>query len=224
MSAIELSGVTQAYGPERALSDFSIRIEEGERLVVTGPSGCGKSTLLRLIAGFSAPDSGTVALGGRTVSADGRILVPPEERGIGMVFQDLALWPHLTVRGNLEFGLKAKGVPKADREPKVREVLGLVGLEERIDARPRELSGGQQQRVALARALVLGPRIVLMDEPLSNLDRELALRLRAEIARLQGELGFTLVYVTHNLEEATALGTRVAVLDRGTLRSVGKPE
>lgn len=221
MSQIEFCGVTKAYGSERALVGVTLRIEERERLVVTGPSGCGKSTLLRLIAGLAAPDAGTVLLEGRTVSAGGRILVPPEERGIGMVFQDLALWPHLSVRGNLEFGLKARGVPTAEREEKIQDILRLVGLEARTDARPRELSGGQQQRVALARALVLSPRIVLMDEPLSNLDHDLAVRLRSEIVRLQTELGFTLVYVTHSREEALAVGTRSVVMERGALRSVG---
>lgn len=217
MSMIDLSEVTKKYGAERALDGITLRIAPRERVVIEGPSGSGKSTLLRMIAGLAAPDSGTLSLDGRVVSAEGRILVPPENRGIGMVFQDLALWPHLSVRSNLEFGLKARHVRATERDKLVRDILGLVNLGDKSDVRPSELSGGQQQRVALARALVLDPKIVLMDEPLSHLDPELAIRLRAEIVRLQEDRGFTLVYVTHLRDEAQAIGTRIVVMQDGVI-------
>ncbi len=221
MNVIHFDGVSKSYGGQPAVREFSLAIEQGERIVLLGPSGCGKTTVLRLLAGFIAPDSGAITIGGEAVAADGRNRKEPEERGLGMVFQDLALWPHLTVRGNLEFGLKAKGMPKREREENVREMLDLVQMSPYIDAKPAELSGGQQQRVALARALVLRPKALLMDEPLSSLDLDLNLLLRKEILRLQQELGITLLYVTHDREEAFDLGTRIVVMGHGEIQRIG---
>ncbi len=224
MNIIEFKSVSKSYNAKRAIQDLTLEIEEGERIVVLGPSGCGKTTLLRLLAGFIPPDSGTIAIDGEVVAAEGRNLKEPEDRNLGMVFQDLALWPHLTVKGNLEFGLKARGVRASERSRRIREVLGLVQMEEEIAARPAELSGGQQQRVALARALVLQPKALLMDEPLSNLDYELNVRLRMEILRLQRQLGFTLLYVTHDREEAFDIGTRIVVMKAGRIERMGTVE
>jgi len=218
MTAVEWRAVSKRYGPRVALASLSVAVVAGERVALWGPSGCGKTTALRLLAGFEAPDSGAVSIGERTVSEGDRILVAPEDRELGMVFQDLALWPHLSVRGNLEFGLKARRVPASERERRIREVLALVGLERELELRPDQLSGGQQQRVALARALVLEPRAVLMDEPLSSLDAELRAALRAEIRRLHSRLGFTLILVTHDREEAAELSSRVVVMGAGSAR------
>ncbi len=223
MPIISFDRVSKSYGDQQAVREFSLAVEKGERVVLLGPSGCGKTTVLRLLAGFLAPDAGRIEIDGEVVAADGRNFKEPEDRGLGMVFQDLALWPHLTVRGNLEFGLKAKGLPKRERAEKVREMLDLVQLVSYVDAKPADLSGGQQQRVALARALVLQPKALLMDEPLSSLDLELNLLLRREILRLQQSIGFTLIYVTHDRDEAFDIATRVVVMSRGELRWDGPP-
>jgi iron(III) transport system ATP-binding protein len=224
MSAVEFRQVWASYRGKPVVRDFSLGVETGERLVLLGPSGCGKTTVLRLAAGFLAPERGTVLLNGAVAAEDGRLDLEPEQRGLGMVFQDLALWPHLTVHGNLEFGLKARGVVRAEREWRIRETLRLVRLESRPDARPDELSGGEQQRVALARALVTEPRLLLMDEPLSSLDFELGLELRREILALQAALGFTLLYVTHNLDEAFAIAQRIVVMRAGAIVRMGTVE
>jgi ABC-type Fe3+/spermidine/putrescine transport system ATPase subunit len=207
--------VWKEYGPRQALGGFSLEVREGERVALLGPSGCGKSTTLRLLAGFEAPDRGRVEVGGVLVAAEGQVIVPPERRDVGMVFQDLALWPHLSVRGNLEFGLKAKRIARSERDQRIRQMLRRVNLLEYAAAKPATLSGGQQQRVALARTLVLRPRALLMDEPLSSLDVDLNVRLREEILRLHAEFGFALLYVTHDREEAYALAERVIVMMRG---------
>jgi len=217
MAHIEIEGLSKSYGGTMVLKDISLCVERGERIVLLGPSGCGKTTLLRLIAGFMAPDSGTISLGGTPVSRRGRLLVPPEKRGLGMVFQDLALWPHMSVRGNIEFGLKAQGVPGAERAERIAAIAEQVAMTAYLDRKPGELSGGEQQRVALARALVLRPDILLMDEPLSSLDTKLSRHIRAEILQLQSALNFTLLYVTHNPDEAHELATRIVHLDRGDL-------
>ena len=214
---IEIVHVSKSFGDYAALRDVTLSVTVGERVVVLGPSGCGKTTLLRLLAGFTAPDTGQIVIDGETVAVEGKILVAPESRNVGMVFQDLALWPHLTVRGNLEFGLKARKVPKEERERRIREVLGLVHLSSRMDTRPGDLSGGQQQRVALARALVLQPKILLMDEPLSSLDPDLNRRMRKEILSLHTRIGFTLLYVTHSGQEAAEIGTRVVEMKAGKI-------
>ncbi len=219
MNLIELDSVSKVYNRSgtKALDRVSLAIEAGERTVILGPSGCGKTTILRLVAGFIAPDSGSVAVGGETVAVDGRVIVPPERRNLGMVFQDLALWPHLTVKGNIEFGLKARGIAKAERITRIRDILNLVGMADYSRRKPAELSGGQQQRVALARALVLEPGVLLMDEPLSSLDLELNVRLRKEILRLQEKLSFTLLYVTHDRNEAFDIATRIVIMDKGSV-------
>ncbi len=217
MRMVELDKVSKAWNGERVLMGISLAIAQGERLVILGPSGCGKTTLLRLIAGFVVPDSGGIEIAGRLVARDGRILVPPEQRHLGMVFQDLALWPHLSVWGNIEFGLKATKVPKEERRLRIARMLKRVGLEDLAQRKPAELSGGQRQRVALARALAPEPDVLLLDEPLSSLDPELNRRLRDEIVGLQERLGFTLVHVTHNHEEAAVVATRVVHMARGRI-------
>lgn len=224
MSLVRLDSVTKAYHSHLVLDGISLAIEAGERISILGPSGCGKTTILRLMAGFTPPDSGSVFLEGDLVSRDGKILKPPEQRNLGMVFQDLALWPHLTVKENLEFGLKAKAVPRPERERMIRKILKLVGMDDLQDRKPAELSGGQQQRVALARALVPEPGILLMDEPLSSLDLELNIRLRDEILQLHNKLGFTLVYITHDREEAFALANRVIIMNQKQIALTGSVE
>jgi len=205
-----------------AVSDFSLDVEEDERVVLLGPSGCGKTTLLRMVAGFLPPDEGRIVIDGNLVAEYGRTLRQPEERNLGMVFQDLALWPHLSVRGNIELGMKAHGISVHDRVLRIREILELVDMADYAHARPSELSGGQQQRVALARALSLRPKLLLMDEPLSSLDVELNIRLRREIMRLQKALGFSLLYITHDLQEALDMGTRVVIMRQGRIDQVGR--
>ncbi len=224
MKFLEITSISKSYNGQRVLSDFSLEVESGERIVILGPSGCGKTTVLRLLAGFMAPDSGSISIGGELIAADGKTIKSPETRNFGMVFQDLALWPHLSVRGNLEFGLKSKKIAKEKREQLISEILDLVQMNQYIHAKPGELSGGQQQRVALARALVLHPQALLMDEPLSSLDVELNKRLREEILRLHQKLGFTLIYVTHDWEEALDIGTRVVIMDKGKIYRVGSVE
>jgi len=215
MKIVNIDSVSKRYNGEKALDNVSLGIEKGERIVILGPSGCGKTTILRLIAGFIVPDTGSISLAGELVCRDGRMITPPEQRNLGMVFQDLALWPHLSVKGNIAFGLKARGIQKSEREGRIREVLALVGMTGFKDRRPAELSGGQQQRVALARALVLEPRVLLMDEPLSSLDQELNIRLRKEILGLHEKLGFTLLYVTHDRDEAFDIASRIVVMRYG---------
>ena len=209
MSAIELLHVDKFYGSRPALSDFSLNVETGERVVIHGPSGCGKTTVLRLIAGFAAPDRGSVRIGGKVVAQGTKILIDPEHRNLGMVFQDLALWPHLPVRGNLEFALKAQGLRRDIREKRIQEMLARVRLDGFEDSYPTRLSGGQQQRVAVARALVSQPLALLMDEPLSNLDDDLKEELLDHILELHAQLGFTLIYVTHSRQEIERLAARV---------------
>ena len=207
---LEYRSVTRDFGEGPVLAGVDLAVAAGERLVVVGPSGGGKTTLLRLAAGLDAPDAGAVLL-------EGRIVVPPGERGVGMVFQELALWPHMTVRENVAFPLRARRVPRAERERRVAELLELVGLPGLADRRPAQLSGGQRQRVALARALAPAPRLLLLDEPFSSLDPELARRLRGDLVALQERLGFTLVHVTHDRGEAAELATRVARLAGGRI-------
>ena len=220
MAIIELNAVSKAYQDKTVLHDFSLVVEPGQRIVILGPSGCGKTTVLRLLAGFIAPDTGTISIDGHVVSAS-KILQSPEERHLGMVFQDLALWPHLTVEGNLEFGLKAQGIPRPQRVQRMKEMLRMVKMDAYLRARPAELSGGQQQRIALARALLLQPKALLMDEPLSNLDEELSQHLRGELLRLYERLGFTLIYVTHDRAEANDIATNIVCMRHGRIeRSV----
>ncbi len=224
MKVIEFRNVSKHYNSYSAVKDFSLEVQKGERLAILGHSGSGKTTVLRLLAGFIAPDSGTILIDDKVVASDGKIIQEPEVRNLGMVFQDLALWPHLTVKGNMEFGLKAKGIPVQEREKRINDILQMTQMEKYIHVRPAELSGGQQQRVAFARALVLHPEALLMDEPLSNLDFELNLRLTKEIINLQKNMGFTLLYVTHSLQEAFAIATRVVVMKEGMIVREGTVE
>jgi ABC-type sugar transport system ATPase subunit len=214
VSKIDFRLVTKLYRDRRVVDALSLVIESGERVVLFGPSGCGKSTTLLLVAGLVAPDSGEIRIEEKVVSSARKILVPPQSRGVGMVFQDLALWPHMTVAENIAFTLRARRLPAVDCNRRIRAIANLVGLGDYLKVRPGELSGGEQQRVALARALALEPRILLMDEPLSNLDEALSRRLRGEILRLHAEFGFTLVYVTHSRDEAQEIGTRTIELSQ----------
>ncbi|MEO8157563.1 MAG: ABC transporter ATP-binding protein [Betaproteobacteria bacterium] len=216
MNAIELHAVSKAYGGRAVVKNLSASVKRGERLVLLGPSGCGKTTLIRLVAGLEVPDAGSITINGNRVAENGRNLVEPEARHIGMVFQDLVLWPHMSVWQHLEFALRYDKRFKPDARPaQIQEILQMVRMADCARAKPDELSGGQQQRVALARALVADPAIVLMDEPLSSLDPGLNVHLRREILRLHGELGFTLLYVTHNHDEAAEIGSRVISMREG---------
>jgi len=220
MKMIEFKNVSKNFRNRAAVHQFSLNIENGERIVMLGPSGCGKTTVLRMLAGFLTPDSGSISIDHQVIAAEGKSFISPENRHLGMVFQDLALWPHFTVKGNLEFGLKAQGIPKDERQSRIRNILQLMEMETYMQSRPVELSGGQQQRVALARALVLQPGILLMDEPLSSLDPELNRLLRKEILAIQAQIGFTLLYVTHNREEATDIGTRIVIMNGGRISEI----
>jgi len=216
---IAVQNVTKRFGAMAAANDVTLTVGEGELFTLLGPSGCGKTTLLRLIAGFYTPDEGEIRFGERRVND-----VPPHARGIGMVFQNYALWPHMTVHDNVAYGLKLRKVDAGAITRRVSAVLEQVelgGLDRRY---PGQLSGGQQQRVALARALVLSPEILLLDEPLSNLDAKIRIQVRAEIRKLQKELGITTVYVTHDQEEALTLSDRIAVFDKGRMLEVGPPK
>lgn len=217
---LSVADVTKRFGAHQALDGVSFEIAAGDAVVILGPSGCGKTTLLRLIAGLDVPDSGEIRLAGAQASAARRSVMPPHTRGIGFVFQDLALWPHLTVHKNLEFVLESMKLPRAQRATRVHEVLSLARVERLAGRHPHELSGGEQQRVALARALVGQPRLLLLDEPLSSLDPELRATLRGELARLQRELHLTTVYVTHDPEDAAVLADCVIEMRAGRIASV----
>jgi spermidine/putrescine ABC transporter ATP-binding subunit len=216
---ISVRGLTKRFGANVVVSRASFDIQEGELFTLLGPSGCGKTTLLRLIAGFYAPDEGEVSFDARVVNA-----VPPHDRGIGMVFQNYALWPHMTVFENVAYGLKLRKVAKEEIAKRVRALLEKVKLGALEERYPGQISGGQQQRVALARALVLNPKILLLDEPLSNLDAKIRIQVRAEIRKLQKELGITTVYVTHDQEEALTLSDRIAVFNQGSVLQIGPPK
>jgi iron(III) transport system ATP-binding protein len=215
---VQLTQITKRFGAVRAIDGISLAIEEGEFFTLLGPSGCGKTTLLRSIAGFHTPEAGEIRFGDRVVNA-----VPPHRRETGMVFQNYALFPHLTVFDNVAYGLRARRVASEETAARVTEVLKSVQLEGFGRRSPGQLSGGQQQRVALARALVIKPQILLMDEPLSNLDAKLRVSMRDEIRRLQKQLGITTIYVTHDQEEAMAVSDRIAILNRGRVEQVGSP-
>jgi len=196
----------------------NLHIRSGDFFTFLGPSGCGKTTLLRMIAGFTFPDEGAVMLDGEVVNT-----APPWKRDVGLVFQSYALWPHMSIFDNVAFGLRERGVGRSEVESRVREALRMVNLEEMERRRPSQLSGGQQQRVALARTLVVKPRVLLLDEPLSNLDAKLRAQMRIELLKLQRDLGITTVYVTHDQEEALALSNRIAVMSAGTVVQEGTP-
>ena len=218
-SELRLKGVSRRFGGQDALADLDLTIRAGEFIALLGPSGCGKSTALNCIAGL-------LPLTGGSIWADESRIdnLPPEKRGFGMVFQSYALFPHMTVRGNIAFGLKMRRLPKEEVGRRTADAVRLVRLEDHVDKLPGQLSGGQQQRVAIARAIVLEPSLVLMDEPLSNLDAKLRLEMRTEIRRLHQSLGLTTVYVTHDQEEALSLADRLVVLREGRVQQIGSPE
>ena len=216
---LRIDSLTRRFGETTAVDDVSIEVAQGEFLTLLGPSGCGKTTTLRMIAGFEHPTSGRVVIAGRDVTA-----LKPQKREVGMVFQNYALFPHLNVWDNVEFGLRSRGVSRAEARPKVERALALVEMEGYGARKVQALSGGQQQRVALARALAPEPPLLLLDEPLSNLDAALRERTRAELRALLKRLGMTAVFVTHDQEEAFALSDRIAVLSRGELQQLGTPE
>jgi iron(III) transport system ATP-binding protein len=216
--AVECIGIGLAYGTNQVLKDITLAIEPGEFFALLGPSGSGKSTLLRLIAGFNQHNRGRLLVDGRDITG-----VPPHTRNIGMVFQSYALWPHLTVYDNVAFGLVERRIARDEIRRRVGEALDLVGLTEYAKRRPNQLSGGQQQRVALARTIVIEPQVLLLDEPLSNLDKKLREQMRLELKRLQRKLGITTIFVTHDQEEAMTTADRMAVLDAGVLQQVGTP-
>ncbi|MGH8982599.1 MAG: ABC transporter ATP-binding protein [Acidimicrobiia bacterium] len=220
MAQVALDEVSKIYpGGTVAVDGLSLDIRDGEFMVLVGPSGCGKTTALRMVAGLESITSGEVRIGDRPVNR-----MPPKDRDIAMVFQNYALYPHLTVGENLGFSLKLHKVPKAEIRRRVEEVARILGLEEFLDRKPRALSGGQRQRVAMGRAIVREPEAFLMDEPLSNLDAKLRVQTRAEISRIQRDLGTTTMYVTHDQTEAMTMGDRVAVLKRGVLQQVDEPQ
>jgi iron(III) transport system ATP-binding protein len=221
MSDVSLRGVSKSFGALQAVREVSLEIERGELMAVLGPSGCGKTTLLRTIAGFERPDAGSVVVGDEVVAGSGRF-VPPERRRIGMVFQDYALFPHLTVRANVAFGLAAR--PRDERDPVTLRTLELVGLQHKADRYPHELSGGERQRVALARAMAPGPALVLLDEPFSSLDASLRAGLRREVELILRDAEATALLVTHDQEEALSLADRLAVMREGRIVQVGAPE
>ncbi len=218
---VKIENVTKAYSNTPVIREMSLGIEKGERVVILGPSGCGKTTLLRMIAGFIHPDKGKLIIEGETVSDNGKCIIEPESRQVGMVSQDLALWPHMTSYKNIEFGLKAKKVAKAEIRERIDTILEKVQMAQFKNVYPGDLSGGQQQRIALARALVTRPKILLMDEPLSSLDTDLRGVLMREILRLQEELAITMIYVTHDREEAFSLATRMVVMKEGKIQKTG---
>jgi iron(III) transport system ATP-binding protein len=218
LAGVEIERVSFGYGSTKILDDVSLRVEKGEFFAFLGPSGSGKTTLLRLVAGFGTPSAGAVRVNGRDVTD-----TPPWKRNVGMVFQSYALWPHMSVAKNVAFGLERRAVPKTEIDRRVAAALDLVGLGAYGDRRPAQLSGGQQQRVAVARTLVIEPEVLLLDEPLSNLDAKLRVEMRQEIRELQRKLGLTTIYVTHDQEEANAVADRIAVLDGGRIQQLGAP-
>ena len=219
MSVVEIQGVTKRFGETLALDGVDLRIEEGELFALLGPSGSGKTTLLRAIAGFVDPEAGTVRIDG-----DAMHNLPVHRRDIGMVFQHYALFPHMSVFDNVAFGLTVRHLARSEVAERVRDMLALVQLEGFEDRRPRQLSGGQQQRVALARALVTRPRVLLLDEPLGALDKRLRRQMQVELRQIQGEVGITTVFVTHDQEEALTLSDRIALLNAGRLIQSGPPQ
>ncbi len=219
MATVTFEHVNKIYGDFHAVKDLNLEIGDGEFMVLVGPSGCGKTTSLRMIAGLEEISDGTLRIGDRVVND-----VPPKDRDIAMVFQSYALYPHMSVRENLAFGLKLRKVPKAEIDRRVNEAAETIQLQKLLDRKPKELSGGQRQRVALGRAIVREPAVFLMDEPLSNLDAKLRVQTRAEIARLHQRLQTTVVYVTHDQVEAMTMGSRIAVMSEGILMQVGTPQ
>jgi sn-glycerol 3-phosphate transport system ATP-binding protein len=218
MAEVSLRGVRKSYGASEIIHGVSCDIADGELVVIVGPSGCGKSTLLRLVAGLEEISAGEIAIGGKVVNA-----VEPKDRDIAMVFQNYALYPHMTVRDNMAYGLKIRGLPRDEIETRVKRAAGILQLDAMLDRKPRQLSGGQRQRVAMGRAIVRDPQVFLFDEPLSNLDAQLRVQMRVEIKRLQQSLGTTSIYVTHDQVEAMTLADRLVVMHGGIAEQIGPP-
>ena len=222
MAGVTIRNVSKSFGDNVVLKEFDQIFQDGEFITLLGPSGCGKTTMLRMIAGFERPTSGEILIGDRVVSSD-RVFLPPEKREIGMVFQSYAVWPHMTVRENVGYPLKIAKQPKDQIAEQVNHALEIVHLSQYADRMPDQLSGGQQQRVALARALVGQPELLLLDEPLSNLDAKLRESMRFEIKEIQARLGMTVVYVTHDQTEAMAMSDRIILINRGIVQQVAPP-
>jgi putative spermidine/putrescine transport system ATP-binding protein len=216
---LDIRGVTKQHGRRPVVDALSLQVQSGESIVIVGPSGSGKTTLLRMVAGLETPDDGEVWLEGRRVSAPRQILVPAYERRLGFVFQDLALWPHMTIGQHLEFVVNAGDAPASERQARVRDALTRTRIDQMADRYPHQLSGGEQQRAALARAVVTRPRLLLLDEPLSNLDPDLRAVLRGELARIRQELGLTVLHVTHDYQEAADLADRVVRMRAGRIET-----
>ena len=219
MVSVRLESLTKAYGDVLALDSVSLNVEKGELFFFLGPSGCGKTTLLRSIAGLSALDAGEVYFDERSIT-----LIPPHKRNVGMVFQNYALWPHMTVSQNVAFGLDVRKLPRTEKGNRVREALAMVRMSDYAARKPAQLSGGQQQRIALARALVIRPDVILLDEPLSNLDAKLRLEMRAEITRIHQETAITTLYVTHDQKEALSMAQKLTVMRDGRVEQIGIPQ
>ena len=222
MSTVSIKNVTKVYDDETVIDTFNAEIKDGEFITLLGPSGCGKTTLLRMIAGFRKPSTGSIAIDGKIVSND-TTFVPPERRGIGMVFQTYAVWPHMNVFDNVAYPLKIQKLKKEEIKKRVGAILEIVHLSQYEKRMPSQLSGGQQQRVALGRALVAEPKLLLLDEPLSNLDAKLRESMRFEIKDIQKKLGITVVYVTHDQVEAMTMSDRVFLINNGVVQQVGSP-
>ena len=218
VARVAFDNVDKYYGAVQALSSVSLDIEDGEFVVFVGPSGCGKSTLLRAVAGLESISAGTITIGDQDVTA-----VAPSDRGVAMVFQSYALYPHMTVSANMEFGMKINGVSAAERQARVAEAARILQLEDLMDRKPGQLSGGQRQRVAIGRAIVKEPRVFLFDEPLSNLDAKLRVQMRVELEALHEQLGATMIYVTHDQVEAMTMADKIVVLNGGRVEQVGPP-
>jgi putative spermidine/putrescine transport system ATP-binding protein len=218
MAFLELINVRKAFAEPAAVDNFNLKAETGEFISFLGPSGCGKTTTLRMVAGFEAPTSGTIIIDGKDMTS-----VPPNKRNVGMVFQSYALFPNMTVAGNIGFGMMVAGKTKSETNDRVNEMLDLIHLPGYGNRYPYQLSGGQQQRIALARAIAMGPKLLLLDEPLSALDAKIRVELRSEIRRIQRQLGITTIYVTHDQEEALSLSDRIVVMSAGKIEQVGTP-
>jgi len=224
MSQIVLSGIEKRFGAFHAIKPLDLEVREGELMTFLGPSGCGKTTTLRMVAGLEMPTAGRIVVAGRVFNdASAGTALPPEKRGMGMVFQSYAVWPHMTVARNIDYPLRIRKVPRDEREARLARALTLVHLTGQESKYPHQLSGGQQQRVALARGLIMEPKVLLLDEPLSNLDAKLRRGMRREIRDIQQTLGMTMLYVTHDREEAEAISDRMAVMIAGRLAQVAPP-
>ena len=224
MSKIELKNINKYYGDNHVLKDLTLTIRDGDFMTLLGPSGCGKTTTLRVISGLEQPQGGVMLIDGReAINAEKAFFLEPSKRGLNLVFQSYALWPHMTVFENIAFGLKIQKLPKAETEKRVRDALKMMRIDEYEKRYPNELSGGQQQRVAIARAVASNPKLLLLDEPLSNLDARLRIDMRSELLRLHRDLGTTIVYVTHDQVEALTMSTRIALFKAGELSQVSTP-